>query len=301
MAFRRPLYYDNGHLREMSDSQINNLSTRCSHLFINNPSVYLRRLSSGGNLGNITDTRIRAGGYSTRVDRFPRESETAEPTRVNVNYSRVDQVVQNTNVNDLNNIEFPLYYDANGDLRAMSVQDMYDTFGYNAVLDHLDGAGQLYIINTGTSFSGYSAVSTSSIFSDTSANLSAYTGSGIPETLDQPYTVNNYYLLKKNAGSVGIVTPVKTDGTDVIQMSEGETNNTLEEIVRHLVAEVTGYRLRFSWNGSGTDTGTVIDSRLNGSGNYQTRFVNANDYRAQEFPNGSRVTVSTYRLRVRRV
>ena len=30
----------------------------------------------------------------------------------------------------------------------------------------------------------------------------------------------------------------------------------------------------------------MVDTRLNGSGNYQTRFVNADDYRAQEFPNG---------------
>ena len=27
----------------------------------------------------------------------------------------------------------------------------------------------------------------------------------------------------------------------------------------------------------------MVDTRLDGSGNYQTRFVNANDYRAQEF------------------
>jgi hypothetical protein len=40
------------------------------------------------------------------------------------------------------------------------------------------------------------------------------------------------------------------------------------------------------------------DTRLNGSGNYQTRFVNANDYRAQEFPNGSATTINTYYLKI---
>ena len=35
-----------------------------------------------------------------------------------------------------------------------------------------------------------------------------------------------------------------------------------------------------------------------GSGNYQTRFVNADDYRAQEFPNGTSTTINTYYLRI---
>ena len=42
----------------------------------------------------------------------------------------------------------------------------------------------------------------------------------------------------------------------------------------------------------------MIDTRLDGSGNYQTRFVNANDYRAQEFPNGSPQTITTTFLRI---
>jgi len=44
----------------------------------------------------------------------------------------------------------------------------------------------------------------------------------------------------------------------------------------------------------------MVDTRLNGSGNYQQRFVNANDYRAQEFPNGTAQTINTYFLKIRR-
>ena len=40
------------------------------------------------------------------------------------------------------------------------------------------------------------------------------------------------------------------------------------------------------------------DTILNGSGNRQTRFVNADDYRAQEFPDGTPVTAATYFLRI---
>ena len=42
----------------------------------------------------------------------------------------------------------------------------------------------------------------------------------------------------------------------------------------------------------------MADTRLNGSGNYQTRFVHADDYRAQEFPDGSPTTINTYYLRL---
>ena len=42
----------------------------------------------------------------------------------------------------------------------------------------------------------------------------------------------------------------------------------------------------------------MVDTILDGSGNYQTRFVNTDDYRAQEFPNGSVTTAATYYLRI---
>ena len=50
-------------------------------------------------------------------------------------------------------------------------------------------------------------------------------------------------------------------------------------------------------SGSGSTRGSgMVDTRLNGSGNYQTRQV-GNDYRAQEFPNGSPTTIATYNLK----
>jgi hypothetical protein len=40
-------------------------------------------------------------------------------------------------------------------------------------------------------------------------------------------------------------------------------------------------------------TDTILDSS-----DYATRFVNADDYRTQEFPGGSPTTVSTYYLKI---
>jgi hypothetical protein len=42
----------------------------------------------------------------------------------------------------------------------------------------------------------------------------------------------------------------------------------------------------------------MANTILNGAGNYQTLFVNTDDYRAQEFPNGTPVTTDTYFLRI---
>ena len=41
----------------------------------------------------------------------------------------------------------------------------------------------------------------------------------------------------------------------------------------------------------------MADTKLNSS-TYATRFVNADDYRTQEFPSGSAVTQNTYYLRI---
>ena len=82
--------------------------------------------------------------------------------------------------------------------------------------------------------------------------------------------------------------------------------NDFETMVENIMdyttlASTDGYTLRYSL-GTSTSNFTkgsgIVDTKLNGSGNYQTRFVNANDYRAQEFPNGTATTINTYYLRL---
>ena len=46
---------------------------------------------------------------------------------------------------------------------------------------------------------------------------------------------------------------------------------------------------------------TMVDTRLNGSGNYQTLLAGLDDYRAQEFPNGSPATINTYTFKITQV
>ena len=51
-------------------------------------------------------------------------------------------------------------------------------------------------------------------------------------------------------------------------------------------------------NGSGNNKGSgMVNTKLNGAGNYQTLQV-GDDYRSQEFPNGSAATIATHRLKL---
>jgi hypothetical protein len=73
-------------------------------------------------------------------------------------------------------------------------------------------------------------------------------------------------------------------------------------LIRHSATSKTGYQIRYSLNGTGTNRGSgMTDTRLDGAGNYQQLFVNVNDYRAQEFPNGTAQTINTYYLRIYKV
>ena len=308
MAVRTPLIIDgSNNLKEMTTAQINAVKNRCRYLYGANPSVTLSRVSSGGNLGSISDTRKKAGASITRTDRFAVQTETAEPGTVTVNYARISESRSNTSASsDTNSIAFPVYQ-TSGNIRSMTLTDVYDTFIYPAVDTITSAVGQpgTYRIHTGTSLSGYSAVSTSIIYKDTRANTGAYTSGGIAEALDQPTTVTNYYLLKANnisAPSMEKMLFIRNADKNLEQYSQAEMDTWLQNSIRHAASEINGSKISYNFNGSGINLGSgMANTILNGSGNYQTRFVNANDYRAQEFPNGSAVTAATHRLRMNQV
>ena len=88
--------------------------------------------------------------------------------------------------------------------------------------------------------------------------------------------------------------------THLQEYPETAFETMLQNLIRDVAKNSTnGYSINYTLGGSGNSRGTgLVDTRLDGSGNYQTRFVNANDYRAQEFPNGSATTISTTFLRI---
>ena len=188
----------------------------------------------------------------------------------------------------------------------MSLTDMYESFVSLASngASELIPAAQPYKIHTSTTPpSGYTLVSSTPVFIDTRANVSAYTAGGIGETLDQPTTITSYYLHRANGTAVTAPTPLYIDSNQNLkEYTAAEFDAILKEVIRYTSVNLTSNKLRYFIDGAGTTLGTgMANTKLNGSGNYQTRYVNTDDYRAQEFPNGSVVTEATYYLKARRV
>ncbi len=320
MAVVRPLFYDNGNIKEMSDSQIDDLKTYCIYRYSVAPAIQLTVTSANnGNLGTINDTRLQAGNFSTSVSAFPSEATTAEPSVVTVGYSRINQTVSTlySTLDVDGGNRYPCYLDENNNIRAMNAQDMKDSlihpafdilFSSNTTLNQ---AGTYFVTAHATPQTGTNrsiVVSNTQIFTDTRANPAAYTAGSIPETLDQPQTTEGYYLQKNEYESdplTSMTQPLKINDFNNIQ--EYPTN-TFQDMIDNFMGYTAvnspdGYTLRYSigtTGGAGTSTkgSGIADTRLNGTGNYQTRFVNADDYRAQEFPNGTPTTISTYYLRI---
>ena len=309
MAVRRPLILDGNYdLIEMTDAQIEDVQDRVRYLYGGNPSVTLSVTSSGGSLGTISDTRKKSGTAKTDTSDYPAENVTGEPQTVTTNYSRIDQAAANTSdTTDTNNVRFPIYQ-SGGNIYAMTLEDLRDTFIFDAI-DTLTGSvGQpgIYRIHTSTSLSGYTNVSSTAVFSDTRADTSSYDAANIGTantTQDHPTTITNYYLMRANQQSTapthGTMLFIRNSDNNLQQYTQASIDSILENEVRNCASEEAGTRIRYNFNGSGTNLGSgMANTILNGSGNRQTRFVNADDYRAQEFPNGSATTAATHYLRV---
>ena len=309
MAVRTPLVDDSSNLREATTAEIDQIKAEMIRQYSLNIPVTLTVVASGGNLGSLTDTRLQAGAHSTSTTAFPTEATTAEPSTVTVNYDKISQTISSVSTPvDTNNKRFFAYYDdATDTVQTMNLQDMIDTFGA-PVVDTLtngsfttDQAGT-YRIHTATTLTGATEVSgaNTAVFVDTRADTTLYTAAGIPETLDQPTTINSYYLFRVNAAAAGsLPTLYNIDGSNQLQqISTTDVRTILQEIIRHTAVNVVGSRIDYDYT-TGTNLGSsMVDTRLNGSGNYQTLFVNVDDYRAQEFPDGTPTTINTYNLKV---
>lgn len=307
MAVRTPLYNNSGNLQQMTTAMVTEIVQQTVYQYSTDPSVVLSVVSSGGSLSGLSDTRLQAGSQSTSATSAPSEATTAEPSVVTVSYDKITSTSSGGSATTDSGKTFPVYLDGLNNIQAMTHQDMLDTFIHPAI-DLLTSASTgtdqagTYQISTSASLSGNTEVSGSNtaVFVDTRANTSAYTSGSIPETLDQPTTINSYYLQRINGTDNSYTLPIIIDTNNHLQVSPEVTFETLlKNMVKYSAVNDTGYTISYNINGSGNNRGTgMADTRLDGSGNYQTRFVNADDYRAQEFPNGSPQTINTYFLKI---
>jgi len=305
MAVRTPLYNNSGNMQQMTTAMVTEIVKQTVYQYSTDPSVVLSVVSSGGNLTGLSDTRLQAGSQSTSVTSAPAEGTTAEPSTVTVSYDKITSTSTGGSDTTDSGKTFPVYLDGLNNIQAMTKQDMLDTFIHPAIdllssaSTTVDQAGT-YQISTSSSLSGNTAVSGDAVFVDTRANTGVYTSASIPETLDQPTTINSYYLQRINGTDTSYTLPMIIDGSNHLQISPEATFETLlKNMVKYSAVNDSGFTISYSINGSGSNRGSgMIDTRLDGSGNYQTRFVNADDYRAQEFPNGTAQTINTYYLKI---
>ena len=310
MAVRAPLKNNSGNLQEMTTAEVSEIVDQFVYQYSLNPSVALSVVSSGGSLSGINDTRLQAGAQSTSVSAFPSEATTAEPSVVTVTYDKINETRASISPTTDSGKTWPIYYNSSGEIQAMNLQDVKDTFIHPAI--DLLAAGTTtsqqagtYHINTSASVTGSTEVSGNgtAIFVDTRANVSAYTAGSIPEALDQPLNITSYYLHRVNGTNNTYTLPMEIDANNNLRVfAETDWESLIQEWIRYTaVSSADGYSLAYNigTSGSGNTRGSgIADTRLNGSGNYQTRFVNSDDYRAQEFPDGSPTTINTYYLRI---
>ena len=311
MAVRTPLYYVSGNLREMDAGMITDLQNLAIYEYSQNPSVTLSVSGSGGNLTSINDTRLQAGAALTSVTAFPTEATTAEPSTVIVSYSRILRTAATVTATVDTGKTFPLYYNSAGNLQHMNATDFIDTFIAPAITTLTSGStttlqGGTYLVSTSTSVVGATLVSSTPIFTDTRADTSLYSAAGIEETLDQPTTITNYYLHQITGAAVTLTTfPLYADSNNNIkEYSQAEIASVLADYVRREAASsVLGNSITYNFDGSGTARGSsVVNTILTGGlGNYQTFQAGVDDYRAQEFPDGSPTTDNTYQFKINKV
>ena len=304
MAVVSPLKYNSGDLQELSSGEVDDLKECAIIEYASNPSVTLtyNGSPSGGNLtGAPTDTRYQSGVAATSTTGFVPEGVTGEPTVVSTLWNKIDQTIASTTaLTDTDSKRFPVYY--NGvSIQAMSLTDFRDTFIHPALLLYKDPANSksgTYKIHTASTLTNYTAVDSNPIYTDTKALVASYTAAniGTAGTTQSHYTaVNGYYLLKRDQESKPSRPQLLyIDSTNNLkQYSDAELDALFESEMRHCAATSTGNStaLRYQWNSSSGNKqtiSTVLDTVLTGvTGTYTTYYVNTDDYRAQEFPNGT--------------
>lgn len=333
MTVRSPLVYDagpagtSGFLRAATPAELLEWQTAIIDNYAANPTSVLSVVSNSGTISpTMADTRLQAGaalqGSDGFVAAFPNATQTGDVSTVTVNYDKVSGSFVTSNTGEVDSgYNFPLYYNEDNDsIQPMNLEDLVDsiiepTIDLMVAATESDTTAGTYTISTSTSVSGYTEVSgaNTAIYVDTRANTAAYTAAGIPETQDQPTTINSYYLQRRNAGSTTPSTkllyldnayadPTNVKDFDIRQYSIAEATTLLGTWLKVYAGEVSGYKITYSitTDGSGGNArgSSMVDTKLNGSGAFSTTLQNVDDYRAQEFPNGSAATVTTYTLRV---
>ena len=300
MAVRRPLRYNPGEgMIEMTESEVNAVSSRVLDLYVANNPVVLTHVSTGGNLGTITDTRKRASAVLTDNTDFLNPGAITDATPVD--FSKIQQTLAtvSTPTNPL-----PVYWDNASGITEMTNADFADTFlAYPFGLLTSGSVGNnsagTYFISTANAVAD--ATKIGNVFIDTRANISLYDQDDIPEARDQPTTITTYRLHRRDTfGTVlSYYTPFYIPGTTGIQRyTKPSWEAILIEQMRYHAVSTPGFRITYNINGSGTASGSAMLNTVT-TGNTVGELQVNDDYKSQRFPSGGNTTADTYQFKIR--
>lgn len=324
MAVRKPLYYNANQVKEMTTSMVTEIVHQTCYQYALNPSVTITVAASNqgatSHFPTITDTRYKSGAAATHVSSFASaESLSGNPVQVPTAYERM--VKNNASVSPTTDTgkTWPVYQTNNGDIKAMSIADIKDTFLHPAI-DLLiaagtpnDQQGGTYTITTSsTPASNFTLIGGGNVvFTDSKADISGMTGGeiGTAGTFQTDNTVEaNYYLHIRDAPADPSYTDPLfiTSGNDLQTYSSATFKALLQEWIRETASQSSdGYQILYNIDGSGNTRASMTNKEFQTGGGGQTgdptelnRGVNTDDYRAQEVPGGTLTTANTYVFKI---
>jgi len=319
MAVVKPLFINSdNNLQEMTDAQVLLHKQKAIYQYSLDPSALLTVVSnSGANMAAITDTRLKSGVSVVSVSADPSASTSAPSATTDVSFDKINFAYDTSSgqTEDSDNRAFPIYRNSDGDIRAMSLSDMKDTFLHPAIdlmvvadTDNDDpNVAGTYRIHTVSSLTGFTEVSGAgtAIFTDTTSTGFAAGSIGTAGTTQEgsSSSVQSFFLLRRNGTDVDTnsikLAQINSDG-DIQEYSDGGTELLGNWLKFTAGQSGDGYKITYAIGASvsGTQRGSAITNKQLGSTVTSTTLVDANDYRAQQFPSGSATVTNTYLFKI---
>jgi len=164
-----------------------------------------------------------------------------------------------------------------------------------------------YRIHTVSSLTGFTEVSGAgtAIFTDTTSTGFAAGSIGTAGTTQtgSSSSVQSFFLLRRNGTDVDTnsikLAQINSDG-DIQEYSDGGTELLGNWLKFTAGQSGDGYKITYAIGASvsGTQRGSAITNKQLGSTVTSTTLVDANDYRAQQFPSGSATVTNTYLFKI---
>lgn len=319
MAVVKPLFINSdNNLQEMTDAQVLLHKQKAIYQYSLDPSALLTVVSnSGANMAAITDTRLKSGVSVVSVSADPSASTSAPSATTDVSFDKINFAYDTSSgqTEDNDNRAFPIYRNSDGDIRAMSLDDMKDTFLHPAIdlmvvadasADDSNVAGT-YRIHTASSLTDFTEVSgaNTAIFTDTTSTgfAAGSIGTAGSTQTGSSSSVQSFFLLRRNGTDVDTssikLAQINSDG-NIQEYSDGGTELLGNWLKFTAGQSGDGYKITYAIGASvsGTQRGSSILNKQLGSTVTSTTLVNTNDYRAQQFPSGSATTTNTYLFKI---